>query len=183
MSDSRPQRIQGLQLPTQHLETVSVWCALSSNRICGPVSTYGTVASGVYLNLLSDEFAPFLLGYGILMDSGWFQQDDARPHTSDAVLHLLHDVFMDRVLLKGYPALFQEDFSRTPTSPGLNPCDYFPWGYLENRVFQENLNTVPELKTAIHSEIEAICTQTLTKTLNPTTLADISTSNLTILRM
>jgi hypothetical protein len=44
-------------------ERVAVWCVLSSARIFGLLFIDGTVASEVYLRVLSDEFVIFLLGY------------------------------------------------------------------------------------------------------------------------
>jgi hypothetical protein len=42
----------------------------------------------------------------------------------------------------------------------LNPWDYFLWWYLKDRVLQKSLHTIPEPKTAIQSEIEAISMET-----------------------
>jgi hypothetical protein len=70
-----------------------------------------TATSDVYLSLLSDEFVPFLMGYGISMNLAWCQQGGARPHTSNAVLGFLHDVFEERVLSNRYPVLFEEEHS------------------------------------------------------------------------
>jgi hypothetical protein len=47
----------------------------------------------------------------------------------------------------------------------LKFCDYFLWGYFKDRVFQKNPHTIPELKTAIQSDSEAITSEILTKTL------------------
>jgi hypothetical protein len=47
----------------------------------------------------------------------------------------------------------------------LNPSDYFLWRYLKDRVFHKNPHTIPELKTAIQSETEAISAETLAKIL------------------
>jgi hypothetical protein len=59
----------------------------------------GAVTSDVYLCLLSDEFVSFLMGCGIPVISAWFQQDGARPHTGNTVLHFFHDGLEQRVLL------------------------------------------------------------------------------------
>jgi hypothetical protein len=56
------------------------------------------------------------------MNSAWFQQDGARPYTSNAVLSFLNYVF-ETVLSNRYSALFEEGFSWPPNSPDLNPCD------------------------------------------------------------
>jgi hypothetical protein len=55
------------------------------------------------------------------MNSAWFQQDGARPHTSNAILYFLHDVCEKRDLSNQYPALFEEGFSWLSTSLDLKP--------------------------------------------------------------
>jgi hypothetical protein len=51
-----------------------------------------------------------------------------------------------------YSALFEEGFSWPLNSLDLNPCNYFLWGYLNDKVFQKDPQTIPELETAIQSE-------------------------------
>jgi hypothetical protein len=101
------------------LSRVSVWRALSSVTIFSPVSINGTVTSDDYLSLESDEFISFLMGYGIPMNSAWFQHDGARPYTSNNVFHFIHYVFEKIVLLNQYPVLFEEGFSWPPNSQEL----------------------------------------------------------------
>jgi hypothetical protein len=36
-----------------------------------------------------------------------------------------------------------------PYSPDLNPCDYFLWGFLKDRVYSENIGNVSLLKERI----------------------------------
>ena len=43
-----------------------------------------------------------------------------------------------------------------PDSPDLNPTDFYPWGFLKDIVYQENPQTIEELKTAITAKIRAI---------------------------
>jgi hypothetical protein len=76
----------------------------------------GTATSDVHLSLLIDDFAPFLMGYGIPMNSARFQQDGARPHTSNAVPCAFFVTFPRRVLSNWYHALFEEQFSWPLTS-------------------------------------------------------------------
>jgi hypothetical protein len=97
-----------------HLERVTIWCALSSAGIFGPVFIDGKVTCDVYL---CDGFISFLKGYGIPTNSALFQQDGARPHTTNAVLRFLCDVFEERVVSNKYPAPFEEGSSWTPISP------------------------------------------------------------------
>jgi len=38
----------------------------------------------------------------------------------------------------------------------LNPPDFYLWGYLKDRVYGNNLQTIPDLKAAITAAIRAI---------------------------
>jgi hypothetical protein len=68
------------------------------------------------------------MAYGIPMNSAWFQQDGARPHTSKDVLCFLHDIFKDRVLSNQYPVTSEEEFSWPPISQALKPLRLFSIG-------------------------------------------------------
>lgn len=91
--------------------------------------------------------------YDIPINSASSRQDDAKPHPSNAALHFLGNVFGKRVPFSRYLALLQQKFSWPPTSRDLNTSNHFVWGYLNDSVFQKNLHTIPEVKTAILSEI------------------------------
>ena len=41
-------------------------------------------------------------------------------------------------------------------SPDLNPCGYFLWSYLNNRVFKDTPATFQDFRTAISREIRAV---------------------------
>lgn len=41
-------------------------------------------------------------------------------------------------------------------SPDLNVCDFFLWGYLKDRVYKTNPQTIEELKERITEEIRSI---------------------------
>ena len=45
----------------------------------------------------------------------------------------------------------------------LDPCDFFLWGYLKDRVFANRPNTIAELKTKIRSATASISEDTLQK--------------------
>ena len=43
-----------------------------------------------------------------------------------------------------------------PRSPDLNPCDYFLWGYLKDKVYAKIPQTLLDLKGLIESELKSI---------------------------
>jgi hypothetical protein len=48
------------------------------------------------------------------------------------------------------------DFPWPPYSPNLNPTDYFLWGYLKEKVYANNPQTLAVLKENIRREIRNI---------------------------
>ena len=80
---------------------------------------------------------------GIYRDDQWFQQDGATPHTSNHTLDSLRERFQERLISR------KCDIEWTPHSPDLNPPDLYLWGYLKDNVYQNNPQTIGELKTAI----------------------------------
>ena len=86
-----------------------------------------------------------------------FQQDGARPHSSDMVMELLNDTFSNRVIANGtqsHPA----PIAWPPRSPDLTPCDYFLWGWMKGRIFHRDQppRTLGELRAAIEEVAEEL---------------------------
>ena len=87
---------------------------------------------------------------GVVRALQWFQQDGATPHTSNESLAWLRQRFPDRLISR------RCDPEWSPHSPDLNPPDFYLWGYLKDRVFGNNPQTIPDLKAAITAAIKAI---------------------------
>ena len=102
-----------------------------------------------YVLMLDSFFLPQLRQRRCFLHVQWFQQDGARPHTTPEVLELLHSKFQHRIVSNLFPQQFQCGFSWPPCCPDLNPCDYFLWGYLKDKVFSSAPRTLPELKERI----------------------------------
>jgi hypothetical protein len=75
--------------------------------------------------------------YGFQMNSAWFEQADARPHSSFALILSLREVYVYRVLLNRYLALFEEGLSWSPTSTVFKIYYYFLHWYLKESAFQK----------------------------------------------
>jgi len=86
---------------------------------------------------------------------GYFQQNGATSHTSHASMAEIQSFFGDRVISKGL---------RPPRSPDLTPPDYFLWGYLKGRVYQNKPRTTDALKANITEEIQAVTADVLAST-------------------
>jgi hypothetical protein len=77
----------------------------------------------------------------------FFQQDSATPHTARDSMEELRQVFGDRIISRGlWPA----------RSPYLNPCDFYLWGNLKQKVYKTNPHTIEEQKENIRNEVSAI---------------------------
>lgn len=125
-----------------HGEKVLVWCAISRDCIYGPYFFDGNVNQHNYLNMLKNFFWK---GHVTARDfrKYYFLQDGAKPHTADKVQSYLKSKFGNRLIDKSkWP----------PRSPDLNPCDFFLWGYLKDRVYKPMPQNLAELKATIQKE-------------------------------
>ena len=87
---------------------------------------------------------------GVMRGSQWFQQDGATPHAANETLAWLRQRFEERLISR------RCDVEWAPHSPDLNPPDFYLWGFLKDKVYQGNPQTIEELKTAITAKIRAI---------------------------
>jgi hypothetical protein len=90
-----------------HAPRVTVWVAISSHGLLGPISSEQRVNSERYLSMLRNTFVPHLLATCLPLQTQWFMQDGARPHTANVVLGFLHDIFDSRCHLKAVSLLFR----------------------------------------------------------------------------
>jgi len=86
---------------------------------------------------------------------GYFQQDGATSYTSHASMAEIQSFFGDRVISKGL---------RQSRSPDLTPPDYFLWGYLKGRFYQNKPRTMDALKANIIDEIQTVTADILART-------------------
>jgi hypothetical protein len=63
-------------------------------------------------------------------------QDGATAHTATYSINVSNEVFEDRLISRElWPA----------RSPDLNPCDFYLWGNLKDKVYSINPHTLVEL--------------------------------------
>jgi hypothetical protein len=74
-------------------------------------------------------------------------QDGATAHTAIYSINVLNEVFEDRPISHG---------SWPTRSPDLNPCDFYLWGNLKDKVHSYNPHTLAELKQSICKTISSI---------------------------
>ena len=140
---------------SQGQKKVMVFCLLhGSGRKFGPFFIDGRVNQHTYRELLERKVFPLMkqqLGLARFRRTIW-QQDGAKPHQARMVMEWLDSIFMDRMLaIKS-----MRGDSWAPYSPDCNPCDFFLWGYLKEKVYQPLPLTIASLKRKIKTEFERI---------------------------
>lgn len=131
-----------------HPQKVGVWCAISPQRVIGPIFFEETVNAERYQAILM-QFIALLEPHERRC---WFQQDGAKAHTAVSSIDFLREFFEDRIISTGrWP----------PRSPDLTPCDYFLWGHLKNKVYRNKPQTLDELRTEIETQINEITPEML----------------------
>lgn len=126
-----------------HSQKIGVWCAVSRKRIVGPLFFESTVDGSVYRELIQ-QFVALL---EVNERYSWFQQDGATCHTSNETMDMLEAFFGDRLISKNlWP----------PRSPDLTIPDFFLWGYLKDKVYEGDPQTIDDLKIAITQRIQEI---------------------------
>jgi len=132
--------------------TQSSGIGMSQWRIIGPIFFDATNTTATYMevfnafvNQLDDEE----------LSVGYFQQDGVTYHTSHTNMAEILYFFSDCVISKGlWP----------PRSSNLMPLDYFLWGHLKGRVYQNKPRNIDTLKAKITEEIQAVTADILART-------------------
>ena len=87
---------------------------------------------------------------GVHREEQWFQQDGATPHTANITMEWLDRRFAGRLISR------RRIPEWSPRSPDLNPPDFYLRGFLKDHVYQNNPQTIAELKVLITRQIHGI---------------------------
>ena len=99
--------------------------------------------------------------HGVDINTMIYQQDGVTPHTSNVSLEYLCRYFPGDRLIS-----CRTDNRWSAHSPDLSPPDLFLWGYLKERVYDNNLQTIDALKENIRREIRRIPREMLDRVIN-----------------
>ena len=118
-----------------HSIKVGIWCAMS-RRLIGQIFFTKTITAERYCNEILhsfvDELSEELTAY--------FQQDGVTAHTTNFTLCFLNDIFQSRVISIGiWP----------PRSPDLSVLDFYLWGAVNQKVYQNKPQNLQELRDNI----------------------------------
>lgn len=133
---------------------------MSSQGIIGPFFFDGIVNGERCKEMLETDFIPTAQGMNAV-EGFWFMQDGAMPHRTREVFEVLDEHFHGRVLALDYEARYGSGMDWPPYSPDLNPCDYFLWGCLKDKVYRNAPTTLEDLKDKITAQVAAITTTQL----------------------
>jgi len=109
-----------------------------------------TINTERYVQVLDKLWTALGRRRGVVRVLQWFQQDGVTPHSSNESLTWLQQRFPDRLIS------CRCDPQWSPHSQVLNTPDFYLWGYLKDRVYGNNPQTIPGLKAAITAAIRAI---------------------------
>ena len=106
-------------------------------------------------HITTDFVEPAL--HGIDVKDVWFQQDKATFHTSPAIISLLHQTFNGHLIRR------DDDVNWPPRSCNLTPLEYFLWGAINEKCYDDKPETIEQLKANIRDAIDEIRSNTLEK--------------------
>lgn len=158
--NSQNYRFWGTEPPNEysdvslHPKKVTAWAAFCSKGIFVKIFT-DTVTGERYRKLLLEEWLPFANNHQVVTD-WYFMQDGAPPHGTNAVFDVLNSAYENRVIAYQYPDRMGSGMDWPPYSPDLNPCDYFLWGYVKDRVYANKITNTDQLTASILSVINSI---------------------------
>lgn len=137
-------------------EKIMVWAAFSKSlKLPIVLLPNGTLNQNGYIEMLENEVVPFLKSKRKWRNTV-FQQDGARPHTSDFSLRALMRLFPGGIISD------RTDFFWPPNSPDLSPLDFFLWGWMKNRVYSPpRPRNLAELRAKIRIVYEELSMDTI----------------------
>ena len=139
-----------------HSAKCTVWVAISKHGIIGPfwfendVEETVTVNKKHYIVVLNKFRRALGASRGMRREEQWLQQDGATPYTVNITMEWLDHRFAGRLISR------RRIPEWSPHSTDLNPLDFYLWGFLKDHVYQNNPQTIAELKVAIIQQIRGI---------------------------
>lgn len=145
---------------TQYPQKVNVWAGIIGGHIIGPFFLEETLNADRYLRLLQNRVIPSVAALfpgenGGIDNRVFFQQDGAPPHFAADVREYISNVFPNRWIGRRGPIEWPA------RSPDLTPLDFFLWGHIKNKVYQERPRNLDDLKVRITAEMRGIPVEVL----------------------
>lgn len=117
--------------------------------LIGPFFIDGMLNANKFLELLRTHIIPEIQNLNI--ENVWFQMDGAPAHSTAAVTRFLNEMFVDRWIGRFGPIAWP------PRSPDLSPNDFFLWGYLKTKIYNNiQIENIQELRDRILTACNAL---------------------------
>lgn len=141
----------------QYKWSLNVWCGICDGALIGPVFLDGTLTAVRYLNeILLGPVEEFCANVPLArLGKLWFQHDGAPAHSSSQARAYLDKAFPSQWIGRYGPV------SWPARSPDLTSLDFFLWGYLKDRVYDQETTTPDALKARITEVCRGIPAATL----------------------
>ena len=125
-----------------------MWSELAGMRengvIIGPILLERNLYRERYLKILNDIIIPHLQDeFGDRLNRLWLAQAGVPAHRCIIVRDRLNEVFNNRVIALG------RETEWPPKFIDLTPCDFFLWGYINNKVFTTPPHNLNDLRNGI----------------------------------
>lgn len=126
----------------QHEFRINVWAGIVDHHLIGPVILPNRLNGENYLDFLRNTFPNLIEDLPLLLrHEMWFMHDGAPPHFSVNVRNYLDQEYPNQWIGRGNNC----PQNWPPRSPDLNPCDFFLWGALKDKVYSSRVENRQEL--------------------------------------
>lgn len=131
--------------------SVNVWAGIINETLIGPIFIEERLNGGNYLNLLRHMVTELLDEVPLWnLNNLHFQHDGAPAHFEHRVRDYLNAEFPGRWIGRGGPIAWP------PRSPDLTPLDFYLWSDVKRIVYEQESNTVQELRQRIRNAFDEI---------------------------
>jgi hypothetical protein len=150
-----------------HAPRITVWVAISSHALLGPVFFEDTANSEHYLSMLHNTFVPQLLATGLLLQL----TDSCRMepgHTQRMLFWTFFMTLLTRMSSSSNFLIMSHGQNWPLNSPDLSPCDYFLWVFLKEKISPKQPQTIMELRALIIQDSNEITEDMCCRVINIT---------------
>lgn len=136
---------------TQYPQKINVWIGILKNKIIGPYFINGSLNGLGYYDMLVNNIGPAIDDLADDRQIIWFQQDGCPAHNHVIVRQYLDQVFPNTWIGTNGPVHWPA------RSPDLAPNDFFLWGHLKSKIYNNHKYTdIETLKNRITLECNKI---------------------------
>jgi hypothetical protein len=136
------------QVEHQRPWTVNVWCGIIGNQLIGPHIIEGNLNGQMYRDILENVLPTLFEDLSLeLRQNMWFQHDGCPAHYSSIAREILDRNFNGCWIGRAGPVNWPA------RSPDLTSPDFFLWGYVKDKVYQQ----VPTTRENMIERIRNAC--------------------------